>query len=302
MSNGTSQGLFIIVAVVIFGIFVGISSLLFQSSLKPKLMNIFDKSFENILEVKEIYKINEEAKTPIFVEVVPYLNGYLITRSGISENSLGNGDKEKMTGDLIFPDFLNGKPILSIGVKAFENAGFEGKIKLPKELKRIEATAFWRVPFTGTLNIPESVEYIGTGAFELAKFQGEFKPPEKLKIINQFAFKESLFTGEFKMNPQATHIGAYAFRFSKFTGTFDYPELIFLGGSAFEKSLFSGDLNLPVLKTLGGNDNAYSLDNFRYGETFKSSSFSNVFVNSNVQIFGKENIKMDIGGFWNENF
>lgn len=48
MTNGTSQGLFIIVAVVIFGIFTLISYLIFQSSLKPKLMNIFETSFQQV--------------------------------------------------------------------------------------------------------------------------------------------------------------------------------------------------------------------------------------------------------------
>lgn len=47
MTTGTSQGLFVIIAVVIFGIFVAISYLLFQDTLNPKLMNIFDTSLEN---------------------------------------------------------------------------------------------------------------------------------------------------------------------------------------------------------------------------------------------------------------
>ena len=44
MTNGTSQGLFVIVAVVIFGIFVGISYFLFKDNMKPSLANIFEES------------------------------------------------------------------------------------------------------------------------------------------------------------------------------------------------------------------------------------------------------------------
>lgn len=44
MTNGTSQGLFVIVAVVIFGIFVAISYTIFRGSLQPALANIFKDS------------------------------------------------------------------------------------------------------------------------------------------------------------------------------------------------------------------------------------------------------------------
>lgn len=41
MTDGASQGLFVIVAVVIFGIFVLIAYILFRDTLQPKLANIF---------------------------------------------------------------------------------------------------------------------------------------------------------------------------------------------------------------------------------------------------------------------
>lgn len=41
MTNGTSQGLFIVVAIIIFGIFILISYLLFRDTLKPSLSSIF---------------------------------------------------------------------------------------------------------------------------------------------------------------------------------------------------------------------------------------------------------------------
>lgn len=44
MTNGTSQGLFVIVAIVIFGIFVLISYILFKDNLKPSLSTIFTDS------------------------------------------------------------------------------------------------------------------------------------------------------------------------------------------------------------------------------------------------------------------
>lgn len=46
MTNGTSQGLFIVVAIIIFGIFVTISYVLFRNELKPTLANIFTDGLE----------------------------------------------------------------------------------------------------------------------------------------------------------------------------------------------------------------------------------------------------------------
>lgn len=56
MTNGGSQGLFILVAVVIFGIFVFMSYLLFRDTLKPNLSNVFEDGLvqsEDILGVEK---------------------------------------------------------------------------------------------------------------------------------------------------------------------------------------------------------------------------------------------------------
>lgn len=44
MTDGASQGLFVIVAVVIFGIFVAIAYLLFRDTLEGALKGIFQKA------------------------------------------------------------------------------------------------------------------------------------------------------------------------------------------------------------------------------------------------------------------
>lgn len=45
MTNGSSQGLFVVVAIVIFGIFIFISYLLFKDNMQPSLAKIFCDSF-----------------------------------------------------------------------------------------------------------------------------------------------------------------------------------------------------------------------------------------------------------------
>lgn len=48
MTNGASQGLFIVIAVVIFGIFVAISYLLYRDNLTPSLSKMFCDSFTQV--------------------------------------------------------------------------------------------------------------------------------------------------------------------------------------------------------------------------------------------------------------
>ncbi|EOS7993965.1 hypothetical protein DSH92_RS14670 [Enterococcus hirae] len=55
MTDGASQGLFVIVAVVIFGIFVLIAYILFRETLQPKLADIF-KNATDTAEASLNYK------------------------------------------------------------------------------------------------------------------------------------------------------------------------------------------------------------------------------------------------------
>ncbi|HGF7074684.1 TPA: hypothetical protein ACF3CV_002461 [Enterococcus faecium] len=58
MTNGTSQGLFIVVAIIILGIFIAISYLLFRNTLKPSLSTIYCDSFEQIDENTNLLDTN----------------------------------------------------------------------------------------------------------------------------------------------------------------------------------------------------------------------------------------------------
>ncbi|EGO2610131.1 hypothetical protein IHC33_002149 [Enterococcus faecalis] len=66
MTEGAGQGLFVIVAVVIFGIFVLISYVLFKDTLQPSLANIFTDGLEqaeDAIDPKIITKITIIEKT-----------------------------------------------------------------------------------------------------------------------------------------------------------------------------------------------------------------------------------------------
>lgn len=46
MTDGTSQGLFIVVAIVIFGIFVVLAYILFEDTLSPAIQGLFSTATE----------------------------------------------------------------------------------------------------------------------------------------------------------------------------------------------------------------------------------------------------------------
>ncbi|MEB6181093.1 hypothetical protein MXF01_10325 [Enterococcus casseliflavus] len=88
MTNGSSQGLFVVVAIVIFGIFVLISFLLFEDNLKPTLSGIFTDGLEQADNSLDNY----DGKNHIGDELTitrGYISNYLReTNTPFSENNI----------------------------------------------------------------------------------------------------------------------------------------------------------------------------------------------------------------------
>lgn len=300
MTNGTSQGLFVVVAIVIFGIFVLISYLLFKDNLKPTLANIFtdglEQSEENLTGIVKEKPINvqssredetylyakirdaDESKgeTEIWVKAKKLDNVTLELRSSsVTDGNYTTGSSD-MTGSLVIPDTINGMKIIGLGdgsnisvssissgSSVFADALFDGSLRLPTHLEYIRHATFENSKFSGAIAIPKSVKIIGTNAFDKSTFTGELKLPDELTSIGVWAFKNSTFAGELKLPDGLTSIGDSAFSNSTFTGELKLPDsLTSIGGHAFYYSTFTGELKLP--------DSLTSIDNW----AFYTSTFS----------------------------
>lgn len=251
MTNGTSQGLFVIVAVIIFGIFVLISYMLFGDKLKTNLGAIFDTSMEHSLEnltgeTGVHLKNQEEGDSFIFAKIRegvgdksgisdvwvqlekhPDKTATIIWGSGIKQERGRYSEaftKSIKGGNLVIPSTINGYRITEISDNAFRYATFNGTLTIPN-LRVIGESSFYDSRFLEGFNAP-NVETIGYGAFSNSGFSGNFYSP-KLKTI-----------------------GAVAFRYSKFTGDFIQPYLETIEHNAFNTSLFDGEFNVPNVKTL----------------------------------------------------
>lgn len=87
MTNGSSQGLFVVVAVVIFGIFVAISYSLFRDQLTPSLASIFQESTSFAQEILVSFK-------PI-TKYSGYNSKNIITNNGEISMSVSLSEEDK---------------------------------------------------------------------------------------------------------------------------------------------------------------------------------------------------------------
>ena len=340
MTNGTSQGLFVVVAIIIFGIFVLISYLLFKDNLKPTLANIFTDGLKqatcNLLsecpidivadreDEKYLYAKIREAdestgETEIWVRAEKLDNGTLkIDRSSISDANYTAQGSTEMTGSLIMPDSINGMKIIGIGDgdkislenswtnnSVFTTALFDGTIRLPAYLTYISHATFKSSTFSGTIDIPKNVTIIGMAAFWTSTFEGEIELPNGLTAIGDYAFDNSKFSGELKLPRGLTRVGGFGS--SIFSGNLTLPNgLTTIGYNAFQKSTFQGKLILPDrLTTIGAT--AFRKSTFE-GEielpsgltAIGNSAFTNSTFSGELKL--PKGVKIDISAFQNSAF
>ncbi len=281
MTNGTSQGLFVVVAIIIFGIFVLISYMLFKDNLKPTLANIFTDGLEqakdslansqnkdstditgredeNYLYAKIREADESIGETEIWVRAEKLEDGTLkIDRSSVSDNNYSSSGSAEMTGSLIMPDTINGMKIIGIGniykislanswstSNVFYNAKFDGELKLPAYLTSISDGVFYNSKFSGELIIPKGVTIIGASTFRESIFSGELELPNGLTAIGDRTFANSTFSGGLKLPTGLTRVSG--FDNSTFSGELIIPKgVTIIGYRSFRYSNFEGEIILP---------------------------------------------------------
>lgn len=240
MTNGTSQGLFVVVAIIIFGIFVLISYMLFKDNLKPTLANIFTDGLEQAKDSlansqnkdstditgredeNYIYTQLREAdesknESAIWIKTEKLADNTLsIIASSTYDGGYTQGMAE-MTGNLNLPDSINGKFISIIGMQSFQNALFTGTIHFPKNITKIDAMSFLSSRFTGNLTLPNTIQEINRFAFAWSKFSGNLTLPANLKSVDYGAFRASEFSGDLTIPEKTTLISFNAFAESEFS-------------------------------------------------------------------------------------
>ncbi len=200
MTNGTSQGLFIVVAIVIFGIFVGMSYVVFGDTLTPALSNIFMESIDR-------------AVIPVEYGNVTIENGFAFDEKTQTIVAGNMRDSE-----VIIPSQINGIDVLYIGAYAFNSDRYvgytnlvEGNIKklvIPNTVLGIGDRAFDGQQITD-LDLGNSVKKIGWATFNDLDVT-KLNLPESLVFIDRNSFSNAQLT-ELTFSSKLDFIGGSAF-------------------------------------------------------------------------------------------
>ena len=150
MDNASNKGLYTLIAVVVFGIFLSLSYFLFQDQMKGVLGTVLDKTSQSV--DRKLY-INLEATSPYFFGTVITAQGTLTITSYDTSGGLA----------IIIPSEINGIPVTAIATDAFKNKGLTS-VEIPNSVTSIGYAAFLNNQLTSVV-IPNSVTSIGNSAF-----------------------------------------------------------------------------------------------------------------------------------------
>jgi hypothetical protein len=113
--------------------------------------------------------------------------------------------------EVIVPEYIDGKPVISIWSLAFYSNNIAESITLPKTLQRIEASGFYYSQKLKELVIPENVSYIGERAFAWCSAMTRITLPSGITSIPNYAFNECTSLTKIIIPDKVTSIGTRAF-------------------------------------------------------------------------------------------
>ena len=116
-----------------------------------------------------------------------------------------------LSGDIVLPSKIEGKPVTSIGNRAFEDCSSLTSVAIPNSVTSIGDVAFFGCSSLTSITIPNSVTSIGYSAFEDCSSLTSITIPDSVTSIGHSAFyKCSSLTGVTIPN-SVTIIGSFAF-------------------------------------------------------------------------------------------
>lgn len=103
--------------------------------------------------------------------------------------------KGKLPTQIIFPDCVDSKTVISIGSTALGDTKPKGSerinlesVVVPKGVRRIESNAFMGCKALKDVSLPEGLESIGENAFKNCKALSRISLPEGIRFIGNYAF------------------------------------------------------------------------------------------------------------------
>ena len=216
MDNASNKGLYTLIAVVVFGIFLSLSYFLFQDQMKGVIATVLDKTSQSV--DRKLYS-NLESTSPYFFGTVITAQGTLTITSYDTSGGLA----------IIIPSEINGIPVTAIATDAFKNKGLTS-VEIPNSVTSIGYAAFLNNQLTSVV-IPNSVTSIGYAAF-LNNQLTSVVIPNSVTSIGNSAFYNNKLTSVVIPN-SVTSIGNSAFYNNKLTSVEIPNSVTSIGNSAF---------------------------------------------------------------------
>lgn len=183
-------------------------------------------------------------KTEIVTEGTAKLVYTLLSDGSGYEVSRGNAS---LVGDVVIPDYYNGKPVLKIAEKGFGdpekdfvlNVGpknnYTKSVRLPQFLREIGDYGFWGLTAVTEFKIPESVNSIGRSAFEWCSELTEINVPYGITVISEEVFKRTNIE-KIKLPDSVRKIEDEAFRSCAKLTDITIPNGVSIGTSCFPRA------------------------------------------------------------------
>ena len=212
MTDGTSQGLFIVVAIVIFGIFVVLAYILFEDTLSPTMANMFSVATEQA--TKNLTKFTDE-KYFVFDKDTRTITNYL-------------QNLEDAPTDIAIPEYIDGVPVEHIQGGAFFYKNLTS-VKFPRTLKTIgdptdgnaTQTVLGSGAFEGNMLtevvFPNNITYVGIDAFASNRNLERVVFSKNMKAITLHSFNNTNNIKEIVIPEGVEEIHERAFGYSKVT-------------------------------------------------------------------------------------
>ncbi len=156
------------------------------------------------------------------------------------------GCKPSAEGAVTIPSTLGGKPVTTIGFKAFRECANITEISVPDSVKNIEQYAFWLCTNLKKVNLPDGLQIISDSMFRQCSSLESITIPESVTIIDEHAFNECSALKSIVIPDSVTNINLAAFNeCSNLTSVTFGSGLTDLGGLAFYDCTKLTDFTLP---------------------------------------------------------
>lgn len=155
-------------------------------------------------------------------------------------------DKENLPEIVILPDEKDGKPVTSIGDRAFAWCRSLTNVNIPDSVTSIGADAFNSCGSLTSVNIPDSVTSVGDGAFKLCSSLSNVSISNSVTYIGNFAFSDCSSLTSVTIPDSVTSIGDSAFSGCSSLSSVTIPDSVAsIGDWAFSNCSSLRSMSIP---------------------------------------------------------